>query len=154
MLSVEESNAALEREFAQQSSQAADPPPPQGESEASDELLQSSSAAAEKTGEIVSDGAAVGSDGRPLLDPKGNYFPDDSHETDKNASKFRMKTSRDSDKRTKNPSLLLEDLRGLGMYGELSEDQGHVTVWHQTPPASGHASNGNWPIGISLIFRV
>ena len=128
MLSVEESNAVLEREFAQQSSQAADPPPPQGESEASDELLQSSSAAAEKTEEIVSDGAAVGSDGRPLLDPKGSYFPDDSHETDKNASKFLIKTSRDSDKRTENPSLLLEDLRGLGMYDELHEDQGHVTM--------------------------
>ena len=126
--SVEETNAALEKEFAQQSSQAADPPPPQGESEASDELLQSSSAAAEKTEEIVSDGAAVGSDGRPLLDPKGSYFPDDSHETDKNASKFLIKTSRDSDKRTENPSLLLEDLRGLGMYGELSEDQSHITM--------------------------
>ena len=129
MLSVEESNAALEKEFAQQSSQAADPPPSQGESEASDELLQSGSAAAEKTEEIISDGAAVGSDGRPLLDPKGSYLPDNSHETDKNASKFLIKTSRDSDKRTENPSfLLLEDLRGLGMYGELSEDQGHVTM--------------------------
>ena len=54
--SVEETNAALEKEFAQQSSQAADLPPPQGKSEASDELLQSSSAAAEKTEEIVPDG--------------------------------------------------------------------------------------------------
>ena len=128
MLTVEESNAALEKEFAQQSSQAADPPPPRGESEASDELSQSSSAAAEKTEEIFSDGAAVGSDGRPLLDTKGSYFPGNSHEADKNASKFLIQTSRDSDKRTENPSLLLEDLRGLGMYGELSEDQGHVTM--------------------------
>ena len=63
-----------------------------------------------------------------MLDPKGSYFPDDSHETDKNASKFLIKTSRDSEKRFENPSLLLEDLRGLGMYGELSEDQGHVTM--------------------------
>ena len=115
MLSVEESNAALEEEFAQQSSQAADPPPQQGDSEASDELSQSSSTAAEKTEEIVSDGAAVGSDGRPLLEPKGSYFPNNSHETDKNASKFLTKTSRDSDRRTEDPSLLLQDLRDLGM---------------------------------------
>ena len=111
MLSVEESRAALEKEFAQHSSQAAGPPPPQGESKASDELSQSSSAAAEKAEEIVSDGAAFGSDGRPLLDQKGIYFPDDSHETDENASKFLIKTSRDSDKRFENLSLLLEDLR-------------------------------------------
>ena len=51
--SVEETNAALEKEFAQQSSQAADLPPPQGKSEASDELLQSSSVVAEKAEEIV-----------------------------------------------------------------------------------------------------
>ena len=43
--SVEETNAALEKEFAEQSSQAGDLPPPQGKSEASDELLQSSYAA-------------------------------------------------------------------------------------------------------------
>ena len=66
--SVEETNAALEKEFAQQSSQAADLPPPQGKSEASDELLQSSSVVAKKTDEVIPDDSAVGSDGRPLLE--------------------------------------------------------------------------------------
>ena len=83
---------------------------------------------AEKTEEIVPDGAAAGSDGRPLLDPKGSYFPDDSHETDKDASKFLTKTSRDSEKRLEKPFLLLEDLKDLGMYGELSEDQNYITM--------------------------
>ena len=125
--SVEETNAALEKEFAEQSSQAGDLPPSQGKSEAPDETLQSS-IVTEKIEEIVSDGTAVGSDGRPLLEPKGSYFPDDSHETDKDASKSLTKISRDSEKRLEKPSLLLEDLRDLGMYGELSEDQSYITM--------------------------
>ena len=129
MLSVEETNAALEKEFAEQGSQAGDLPPTQGKSEAHDESLQSSSVVAEKAEEIVPDGTAVGSDGRPLLEPTGgSYFPDDSHETDKDANKFLIKTFRDSEKRLENPPLLLEDLRDLGMYGELSQDQNHITM--------------------------
>jgi hypothetical protein len=62
-------------------------PPTQGKSEALDEPLQSSSVVAEKAEKTVPDGTAVGSDGRLLLDPKGSYFPDDSHETDENARK-------------------------------------------------------------------
>jgi hypothetical protein len=126
--SVEETNAALEKEFAEQSSQAGDLPPTQVKSEALVESLQSKSVVAEKAEEIVPDGTAVGSDGRPLLEPKGSYFRDDSHETDKDANKFLTKTFRDSEKRLENPSLLLEDLRDLGMYGELSEDQGYITM--------------------------
>jgi hypothetical protein len=83
---------------------------------------------AEQAGEIASDGVATGSDERPLLEPKGTYFPADSHETDENAGKFLTKLSRGSEKRLENPSLLLEDLRELGMYGELSEDQSRVTM--------------------------
>ena len=89
--SVEETNAALEKEFAEQSSQVGDLPPPQGKSEALDEPLQSSSVVTEKTEEIVPDGATAGSDGRPLLEPKGSYFPDDTHETDEDANKFLAK---------------------------------------------------------------
>ncbi len=84
--------------------------------------MQSSSSVTEQTGEIASDGTATGSDGRPLLEPKGAYFPAENHETDENARKFLMKSSRDSENKLENPPLLLEDLRGLGMYGEFSED--------------------------------
>ena len=102
--SVEETNAALEKEFAEQSSQAGDLPPTQGKSEALDESLQSSSVVAEKSEEVIPDGAAVGSDGRPLLEPKGSYFPDDSHETDEDANKFLAKTFRESEKKARQPT--------------------------------------------------
>ncbi len=48
MLSVKETNAALEKEFAEQGSQAGDLPPTQGKSEAPVGPLQSSSVVAEK----------------------------------------------------------------------------------------------------------
>ena len=63
MLSVEETHAVLDKEFAEQGSQAGDLPPTQGKSEALVEPLQSSSVVAEKTEEIAPDGTAVGSDG-------------------------------------------------------------------------------------------
>ncbi len=109
MLSVEETNAALHKEFAEQNSKAEDLPLEQGESKALEESLQSSSVAAEKAVETVSDGTTMGSE-RPLREPEGAYFPTDSRETDENAKKFLTKLSRDSEKRFENPSLLLEDL--------------------------------------------
>ncbi len=54
MLSVEETNAALDKEFAEQSSPAGDLPLKQGESKALDEPLQSSSVAAKKVEENCS----------------------------------------------------------------------------------------------------
>ncbi len=121
---IEETNAELEKEFAQ----AEDLPHKEGDSKALDESMQSSSVAAEKAEETVSEGTTIGSDGQPLREPEGTYFPADSHETDENVTKFLTKLSRDSEKRLENPLLLLEDLRGLGMYGELSEDQSLVTM--------------------------
>ncbi len=90
--------------------------------DAPNESMQSSSVPAEKAEETVSVGSAFRSDGRPLRDPQGTLFPDDSHETDQNAKTFLAKLTRDSEKRNQNPSLLLDDFKGLGMYGELSDD--------------------------------
>ncbi len=56
MLSVEETNAALEKEFAEQGSQAGNLPPTQDKSEALGETLQSSSVVAEKAEKTVPDG--------------------------------------------------------------------------------------------------
>jgi hypothetical protein len=95
MLSVEETNAALDKEFAEHNPKAEDLPLKQGESKALEESLQSSSVAAEKAEETVPDGTAVGSDGRPLLNTKGAYFPEDSHESDENARKTQMRLARD-----------------------------------------------------------
>ena len=128
MLSVEETNAMLEKEFAQQGSKAEESPPKEGESKALDEPMPTSSVTADKSEEIAPDVSAFGSDQRPLREPPGTLFPDDSHETDQNAKNFLTKITRDSEKRKENPPLILDDLRELGMYGELSEDQRHITM--------------------------
>ena len=118
----------LEKEFAQQGSKAEESPPKEGESKAPNESMQTSSASADKAEEIVPDVSSFGSDQRPFRDPPGALFPDDSHETDQNAKKCLAKFTRDSDKRNQNPSLLLDDLKELRMFGELSEDQRHITM--------------------------
>ncbi len=126
--SIEETNAELEKEFSEQDSKAEELLPKEDDSNVLETSMQSSSSVTEQVGKIVTDGTATGSDDRSLLEPKGTYFPADSHETDENARKFLSRLSCDSKKRFQNPSLLLEDLRGLGMYGELSEDQSRVTM--------------------------
>ena len=125
---VEETNAELAREFGEQDSEAKDSLPKKSDSDASNESMQSSSVLADKAAEIIPDVSAFGSDQRPLREPTGMLFPADSHETDQNAKKFLTKFARDSEKRNQNPSLLLNDLKELRMYGELSEDQKHITM--------------------------
>lgn len=89
MLSVEETNAMLEKEFAEQNSKAEESPPKEGESKALDDAMQTSPSKTEKVEEILSEVNAMGSDKRPLHEPKGSYFPTDSLETDENARKVR-----------------------------------------------------------------
>ena len=126
--SVEETNARLDKEFAQQNSQGQDLPPKEGESKVLDETMQTSSVTTDKAEEIVPDVSSLGSDQRPLREIPGQLFPTDSHETDEHAKRFLAKLSSDSKKRNQKPSLLLDDLRELGMFGELSEDQNHITM--------------------------
>ena len=125
---VEETNAELAKEFAEQDSKAKDSLPKKSDSDASNESMRASSVPAGKAEEIAPDVSAFGSDQRPLREPPGMLFPDDSHETDQNAKNFLTRIARDSEKRKENPPLLLEDLKELGMYGDLSEDQRHITM--------------------------
>ncbi len=90
--------------------------------------MQTSSVTADKSEEIAPEVSAFGSDQRPLRETTGKLLPGDSHETDQNAENCLAKITRDSKKRKENPPLLLDDLRELGMYGELSEDQRHITM--------------------------
>jgi hypothetical protein len=127
--SVDETNARIEEEFAKQDAKTGDSPPnSDGDSSVRETSMQSSSSVAGPASEIVSGDTAMGSDERPLHEPKGTYFPADSHETDENAKKLLARHLRDSDKRISNPPLLLDDLKELGMFGELSEDQRHITM--------------------------
>ncbi len=60
--SVEETNAGLAKEFAEQDSKAEDSPPKKSDSNAHDTSMRSSSSVAEQAGEMVSDSTAMGSD--------------------------------------------------------------------------------------------
>ncbi len=103
-------------------------PPKSDESIVFKPSLQSSSSVEGKTLEGRSEDQTVGSDCRPLRDPKGTYFPHNSHETDERARKILTDFQRDQDSRVQNPSLLLEDLRELGVFSELSEDKCHFIM--------------------------
>ncbi len=97
--SVEETNARIENEFAKQDAKTEDSPPNSGDSNVLKTSMQSSSSVAEQASGNVFDDTAMGSDGRPLHESKGTYFPADSHETDENAKKLLARHIRDSNKR-------------------------------------------------------
>ena len=79
MLSLEETKAMLEKEFAQQDPKAEESPLKKGESKALDEYMQTSSVLADKAEEIVPDVSSFGSDQRPLRRTPGALLPADSH---------------------------------------------------------------------------
>jgi hypothetical protein len=61
-----------------------------------------------------------------LFETAGPIFPTDTHETDDRAKKVLADLQREQKSRFQNPFLLIEDLRELGMYGELSEDNCYI----------------------------
>ena len=84
--------------------------------------MQEKSFMDEKSREASSEEQQVGPDGRYLFDLKGTVFPSDKYETDDRAKKVLADLQREQKSRVQNPSLLMDDLKELGMYGELSED--------------------------------
>ena len=75
-----------------------------------------------QTGSNVSTEPELGSDGRSLLEAAGSIFPTDSHESDKIAKKLLTSLQREMSAKFQNRSLLLDDLKELGMAGDLSDD--------------------------------
>jgi hypothetical protein len=123
MQSVEEINAALAKELAEEEL------PKSGESIAPEVLLPKVVVSAEtQVSSSVSTELELGLDGRPLHEPEGNIFPTDSHESDKNAKKLLTGLQREMTSRFQDRSLLLEDLNEVGMAGELSDDSQHLTM--------------------------
>ncbi len=55
-------------------------------------------------------------------------MPPDYQESDDNAQKILENLQRDRDSRVQYHSLLLDDLRELGMFGELSEDNNYINM--------------------------
>ncbi len=82
----------------------------------------------DQLGSSASTELEFGSDGRPLHEPEGSIFPTNSHESDKTVKKLLTGLHREANSRFQDRSLLLEDLKGLGMAGDLSDDGQFVTM--------------------------
>jgi hypothetical protein len=64
-----------------------------------------------------------------LFDLKGPVlFPSDTYETDDRAKKVLANLQREQKSRVQSPSLLIDDLKELGMYGELSDDNWYINM--------------------------
>ena len=128
MLSVEETNAMLAKELAEEEQKEQGLLPTSGEPKAPEVPLSTSVSVEDQVGSSVSTGHEFGSDGRPLLEPKGSIFPTNSHESDKIAKTLLTGLHRESSSRLQDRSLLLEDLKELGMAGDLSDDSKYITM--------------------------
>jgi hypothetical protein len=82
----------------------------------------------DQVGSSVSTELELGSDGRPLHEPVGSIFPTNSHESDKTAKKLLTGLQREMNSRFQERTLLLEDLKGLGMAGDISGDSQYLTM--------------------------
>ncbi len=70
----------------------------------------------EKSRGASSEEDQVGQDGRYLFNLKGPVFPSDTYETDDRAKKVLADLQREQKFRVQSPSLLVDDLKELGMY--------------------------------------
>jgi hypothetical protein len=128
MQSVEETNAALAKELAEEGLKEQESLPKSGEANAPEVPLPKVVSAEDQVSSSVSAELELGSDVRPLHEPEGNIFPTDFHESDKNAKKLLTGLQREMTSRFQDRSLLLEDLRELGMAGELPDDSQYLTM--------------------------
>jgi hypothetical protein len=126
--SVDETTAMLEREEVEQDARMQESSPQGVDSTASPASMQTKSPLEEKAREASSDEDRVGPDGRYLFEQAGSIFPTDSHETDARAKKVLADLQREQQSRIQNPSLLVDDLKELGMYGELSDDNNYINM--------------------------
>jgi hypothetical protein len=118
----------LEKEESEQDAKMQGSSPTSVEPAAFDASLQQKSSVGERSQGTSSMEQQVGTDGRHLFEPVGRIFPTDTHETDGRAKKVLEDLLREQKSRLQNPSLLVEDLRELGMYGELSDDNNYINM--------------------------
>ncbi len=128
MQSVEETNAALAKELANETQKEQESLPKSGESKAPEVPPPKDVSVEDQVGLSASTDLELGLDGRPLHEPEGSIFPTKSHESDKTAKKLPTGLQREMSSRLQDRSLLLEDLQGLGMAGDLSDDGQHLTM--------------------------
>jgi hypothetical protein len=87
MQSVEETNAALAKELADETQKEQESLPKSGESKAPEVPPPKDVSVVDQVGSSASTELELGSDGRPLHEPEGSIFPTNSHESDKTAKK-------------------------------------------------------------------
>ena len=126
--SVEQTTAVLEKEETEQDAQMQGSPPTGVESAAFIASMQQKSSIDESSRGTSSVEQQVGQDGRYLFNQTGTVFPMDTHETDARAKKVLTDLQREQQSRLQNPSLLVDDLKELGMYGELSDDSNYINM--------------------------
>jgi hypothetical protein len=128
MQSVEKTNAALAKELAGKKLKEQESLPKSSESSTPEVPLAKVVSAEDQESSSISAEPELGSDGRPLREPEGSIFPTDSHGPDKTAKKLLTSLQREMTSRFQDRSLLIEDLKELGMAGELSDDSQHLTM--------------------------
>jgi hypothetical protein len=126
--SVDETTAILEKEESEQDAKLQGSSPQSVESTAFNASMQEKSSVDERSRESSSEERTVEPDGRYLFNRTGTAFPADTHETDARAKKVLADLQREQQSRLQNPSLLVDDLKELGMYGELSDDNNYINM--------------------------
>ena len=128
LLSVEETNAMLAKELADDALKEQGSPPKSAAPKAPEEPHPKAVSEEDQVGSSASTGLGLGSDGRPLREPEGSIFPTDSHESDETAKKLLTSLEREMNSRFQDPSQLLDDLKELGMVGDFSHDLRHISL--------------------------
>ncbi len=126
--SVDKTTAVLEKEEAEQDAGMQRLSFKSVESTAFNASMQEKSSVDEKSREASSEEQQVGPDARYLFETARPIFPTDTHETDDRAKKVLADLQREQKSRVQNSSLLIDDLRELGMYGELSDDNCYINM--------------------------
>jgi hypothetical protein len=122
LLSVEETNAMLAKELADDALREQGSTPNSAEPKALEEPHPKIVSEEDQVSSSASIELGLGSDGRPLHEPEGSIFPTDSHESDATAKKLLTGLQHEMNSRFQDRSLLLQDLRELGMVGDFSHD--------------------------------
>jgi hypothetical protein len=126
--SVDQTTAMLEKDESEQDAKMQGSSPTSVEPTAFVASMQQKSSINEMSQGANSVEQQVGPDGRHLFEPTGRAFPTDTQETDDRAKKVLADLLREQKSRLQNPSLLVDDLRELRMYGELSDDNNYINM--------------------------
>ena len=128
LLSVEETNAMLAEELADDALKEQGSSPKSGEPKAPEEPHPKAVSEEDQVGSSTFTELGLGSDGRPLHEPEGSIFPTDSHESETTAKKLLTGLQHEMNSRFQDRSLLLQDLQELGMVGDFSHDERYISL--------------------------